>query len=199
MTHSVCLRLRGGAALPVILALAGLLSCCSTEQCSVEKLPNHGHSVSIADLASIVQVAAKNDCDDVIYNRMSRRTRDEHFQISVLHVLRKPINDLLTGAGWPAVPTLGETSTMDVLRDGKFINSVPVVGFGDREMMLFGYPAATGEHIFQAFVKLEPDSETRLPEWFLAVEEQIRSDVPPIPGLPPKTPPPDDRPGGKPK
>src|SRR5439155_481360 len=145
------------------------------ELCSREKLPNRGHSVSIADLVSIVQVAAKNDCDDVIYNRMTRRTRDKHFQITVLHVLRMPINDLLAQAGWPPVPSLGETSTLEVLRDGHFIQSVPVAARSDLELVFVGWPSATNAHVFQILAKLEPDQETRLPEWFIAIEEQLTS------------------------
>jgi hypothetical protein len=189
-------------ALLVALVVMGILGSCTPEVCSPERLPNHGHSVSVADLVSITQVAAKNECNDVIYQRMSRRTRDEHFQIAILHVWYKPINDLLVRGGWTRIEELGDTSTNEIVRDGRFISSRQVLGRSDLECVLIGWPASTSRFIFQVLVKLENDLESRLPEWFLAIEEQIRmpDDFPPMPGLPPRTPPPDERPpGGRPK
>lgn len=153
-----------------VIALAG---CCSVE-CMPERLPARGVPKTSEELFKLVQHAAQNDCGEVLYDAMSKKTRGEHSYLK-----------LKVGLRYIEVPEPWEYKVMDVIEKGEFIGAFP--GPRGQELVIVSYQEKGKPELMAQILVTEERNEAGKKVKVMALEEQ-RARGPAFNQLPPPEP-----------
>lgn len=68
---------RAPARLLALIPLVSLAACCTPERCQPAALPFQGVATVASEMFVLAQFAARQECDDTLYDLLSNATRDE--------------------------------------------------------------------------------------------------------------------------
>jgi hypothetical protein len=153
----------------LVLALAPGLAACTSELCRPENLPHEGVARTPEELFEIAQQAARNDCSDELHSLLSKKTRDEHGELSF-------------SLAWDSIkiPDPYDYKVANVVKSGKFLGVITDKASGRRFIYVDYQEPGKKDLLAQLYVVTERDEEGR--EVFrLALQEQVESQDTPHP------------------